>query len=67
MSDFQIIPLQNSQPSPNSAVNRRLIGKVSEWRMISLNNDGVWALEIMFSFANVPHDTEQLPSLSYAE
>ena len=43
------------------AVDKRVIGKMFEWHMISLNNYGVWALKIMFTLANDPNSSEQLP------
>ena len=53
MSDIDIIPLKDCQPTPHPTVYRRLVREVPKGSMISLNNYGVWALEIMFPLANV--------------
>ena len=48
MSDFQVVPLQDINPFPNTGVDACLVGEMTERSEVRLNNYGMRPLAIVF-------------------
>ena len=48
MMNLEVVPLHYIDPLPDAGIDARLVGKVAEWSMVHLYNQGVGSSTIMF-------------------